>query len=258
MSSGYFLENYSNYFGLQAGGKGGKPQKKWRRKGININNRSKKTNRSKKGQKNRSRRTKTNVKTLVVCSCETRNWSKSSDYQKQKDAIQIILGGDLGTITWMSSHCPNKKQNGWFPEDVKDKYDNVWFAGCDHIPTWDMGAVKKGGKIIFTTARPEHQLDFKTDNLISLGEKKGYILKLDSYVSDFYNRLQNELNYVDDEYNSVEEKQADYDLQQKWAEEIKKNYVWRKEGYYEQKDSLTGNDLGSEEQMSIYGSRSES
>ncbi len=200
----------------------------------------------------------TKRQTLVVCSCQSGNESK--DYRHQKEAVEKVLG-DLGNVTWLSVNCwDNKKSMGWYPKDVPKgkKYDVVWFAGCDHIPSSKLSAVATGGKVIFTSrasdAKKMYPSAIKNKHSVSLGERKGYLIQLESSVKR-YKKLFDEGNrdvkrarikYMKDKNDDNKEDylreldvfkrhEKNYHVQLKRAKEIKKNYRWHAHGYYYKK-----------------------
>ena len=139
----------------------------------------------------------------------------------------------------------------------------VWFAGCDPIPSSELSAVAKGGKVIFTSrAMYGKMYVILNKHSVSLGKKSGipyglgYLIQLESHVKRYKNDydeqkeryLNARIKYMKDKNDDNEEDyffyldwfvrdEKEYKIQKERAKEIKKNYRWHADGYYYQKKS---------------------
>ena len=99
------------------------------------------------------------------------------------------------SVTWISDDCMQKRWKGMYPDDVRGKYDVIWFAGCDGLVSSDLSPLKKGGKAVFTSRRkggggpffdPKYAdavKRFPSVRINKSGRCVGYMLPVESFVA---------------------------------------------------------------------------
>ena len=195
------------------------------------------------------------IRTLVVCSCP-KHFAKGqkSDYEAHKAQVERVVGG-FGSVTWISDDCMQKRWKGMYPDDVRGKYDVIWFAGCDGLVSSDLSPLKKGGKVVFTSRRkggggpffdPKYAdavKRFPSVRINKSGRCVGYMLPVESFVAigsvnlEYWKRtLKQDMEHNPDEVpytiESIKESGKTLRQQRMLAQKIKKQLIWNKKGYY--------------------------